>query len=378
MLTLDFSTLFLAFGAFSGFLIAPVLILSQRGNLKANRLLGVAILVTSFILLNPVLLQILEPEEHTYMIRSTSSLFFCMGPLAYLYVRACTEKDFHFQTRRWLHFVPVLLDLAYNLRFYLAGPEVKMTYFQEMQDGNPQIEMLILSGLKVLHLFVYYLLAEREIRHYYRDLKEVKANIDPDYGTWLRIFTLGLLLIVIMGLLLVLTKFNNTLEVGTFLSFFLLVMCVQVTALIKPEIFHGFPEPRRVEGSRENIRSILTEEEKQRLYDRLLAYMDEVRPYENPDISLDSLADQIKTHRNYLSLVINEKGGRNFMDFINSYRVKDLQKRLHDPKYENWTILAVAFDVGFNSKSAFYTAFKKITGQTPSEYRKSIEMEARA
>ncbi len=378
MFTLDFSTLFLAFGSFSGFLIAPILILSQRGNVKANRLLGFAILVTGFILVNPVLLQILDPREHAYMIRSTSALFFCIGPLAYLYVRACTEQEFRFQSRRWLHFVPALLDLAYNLRFYLADQDVKMAYYEQMQNGNPQPEMLILSGLKVLHLFIYYLLADREIRRYYRNLKEVKANIDTDYGTWLRIFTLGMLLIVIMGLLLVLTRFNNTLEVGTFLAFFLLVMCVQVTALIKPEIFHGLPEPGRIEENRENIRSLLSEEEKQKLYDRLLAYMDESRPYENGDISLDGLSDQLKTHRNYLSLVINEKAGRNFMDFINSYRVKELQKRLQDPKYENWTILAVAFDVGFNSKSAFYTAFKKVTGQTPSEYRKSLKVEARA
>ncbi|MCY4334687.1 MAG: AraC family transcriptional regulator [Litoreibacter sp.] len=69
---------------------------------------------------------------------------------------------------------------------------------------------------------------------------------------------------------------------------------------------------------------------------------------------------------NYVSQVLNEKIGQSFFDFVNSYRVKEAQTRLLN---SDETILAIAYDIGFNSRSSFYTAFKKGTGQTPTAFR---------
>ena len=76
--------------------------------------------------------------------------------------------------------------------------------------------------------------------------------------------------------------------------------------------------------------------------------------------------------KHYLSQIINEKLNCNFLDFINGYRIDDAKDKLLDENYEHFTILAIAYEVGFNSKSAFYTAFKKNTNSTPSQYRKSL------
>ena len=67
--------------------------------------------------------------------------------------------------------------------------------------------------------------------------------------------------------------------------------------------------------------------------------------------------------------MLNEKHGKNFFTFINEYRVKEVISRFEDPKNDNFTILAIAFDSGFNSKTTFNTIFKNLTGITPSEYR---------
>ncbi len=376
-MTLDPSTLFLAFGSFSGVLLFPTLLFSWRGNIKANRLLGLVILTVTLILLNPVLMQLTtDLSQHTYLVRATSSLFFLVGPLSYLYVKACTEEHFQFQPQYWLHFVPVLLDLAYNIQFYVKSPSYKMAYLEDLQDGNPQTEFLILSSLKVLHIFIYFLLSQREIIRYRHHLKEVKTYIDFSYETWLRIFTSDLMLIVVMAAGLIITRYSDPLEVGTFLAFLLMILIVQIASLIKPEIFHGFPEPRRKVQYREGGSSLISQDEKQKLYEKLLDFMESNHPQEDPEITLDGLAEKLDTKRNYLSLVINELSGKNFMDFINSYRVEEAKQRLVDPDSQQYTILAVAFDVGFNSKSAFYAAFKKATGMTPSQYRNSVNEEA--
>lgn len=87
-------------------------------------------------------------------------------------------------------------------------------------------------------------------------------------------------------------------------------------------------------------------------------------------MTLAQLAEQVNIPAHYVSQVINEKLATSFLDFVNGYRVKAAQAKLIDPKLSHYTILSIAYEAGFNSKSTFYTAFKKVTGMTPSQYRK--------
>ena len=74
----------------------------------------------------------------------------------------------------------------------------------------------------------------------------------------------------------------------------------------------------------------------------------------------------------YLSQIINQSQGQNFFDFINAYRVEEVKSLLHHPDYAHYTILGVAQEAGFKSKSTFNSVFKKMTGMTPSDYKKSL------
>nr|WP_298556261.1 helix-turn-helix domain-containing protein [uncultured Algibacter sp.] len=84
------------------------------------------------------------------------------------------------------------------------------------------------------------------------------------------------------------------------------------------------------------------------------------------------LSKELNLSEGYISQLINKNSNLNFNDYINSLRITDAKNMLVDSEYNNYTILAIGLESGFNSKSSFYTAFKKFTGKTPVEYKKSV------
>lgn len=107
--------------------------------------------------------------------------------------------------------------------------------------------------------------------------------------------------------------------------------------------------------------------------ERLRAHMAAARPYLAPELTLAELAEQLRTNASWLSRVINAGCGQNFNDFVNEYRVRAAEQKLRDPKYQHYTLLAVALESGFNAKSTFNRVFKKLTGETPSEAARRLK-----
>jgi AraC-like DNA-binding protein len=106
---------------------------------------------------------------------------------------------------------------------------------------------------------------------------------------------------------------------------------------------------------------------------RKLKHLMEVeKAYLDADISLQSLAEKLSITSRLLSQILNETLDRNFSDFINFYRVEEAKKILQNPRSAQKKIIALAFDVGFNTKVAFYNAFKKFTNMTPAQYREKL------
>jgi AraC-like DNA-binding protein len=119
-------------------------------------------------------------------------------------------------------------------------------------------------------------------------------------------------------------------------------------------------------------RSGLSGGEASELKTSLLTLMTAERPYRDPDLTLPLLAERLSTTPHKLSEVLNAELSQTFYDFVNRYRVEDVQRRLGDPESKHLKMLALAMDAGFASKSTFNEVFKKQTGQTPSTYRKAL------
>jgi AraC-like DNA-binding protein len=103
---------------------------------------------------------------------------------------------------------------------------------------------------------------------------------------------------------------------------------------------------------------------------RLMQLIEEEKVFLEADLTLNKLAQQLNVHYNHLSQIINEHLKYSFNDFINRYRIEEAKKIMEKPGESKKTILEIAYETGFYSKSVFNTAFKKFTGKTPSQYRK--------
>jgi AraC-like DNA-binding protein len=131
-------------------------------------------------------------------------------------------------------------------------------------------------------------------------------------------------------------------------------------------------EPPTAPADPPQPRSGLSEREAGRLRAGLLAVMEQEHLHRDPDLTLAGLAERLDTTPHKLSELLNAELGQTFYDFINGYRVDEVRRRLAEPKAKHLSVLTLAMDAGFASKSTFNDVFKKRTGQTPSTYRKAL------
>ncbi len=122
-------------------------------------------------------------------------------------------------------------------------------------------------------------------------------------------------------------------------------------------------------GTASYVKSGLTVDKISNLANRLTTQMETEKPFLNEDLSLSILAEQSQISQSHLSQIINQHFQRNFYDFVNQYRVEEAKKKLSSPEFDHLSILGIAFECGFKSKSSFNRYFKKYTGSSPSEFK---------
>ena len=140
--------------------------------------------------------------------------------------------------------------------------------------------------------------------------------------------------------------------------------------LRQPEIFNTYPE---ITSKTKYESSPLSMDAARSYYEKISEFMISKKPYLQSDLTINDLADKLALHSKYLSQIINEHFGKNYFEFINGYRVEEAKKMLLNSLDNRLTILEILYECGFNSKSSFNAAFKKETGITPTEFRKSIK-----
>lgn len=363
-----------------------VLLFTKKINRAANVVLAFAMLALSFDVFNSAYIMFGYYKEYPNFIGITYSFPFLYGPIFYIYARLISSGDNYFNPKYYLHFIPFVLVVIYGIVFvYLRSSEFKLALMKAgAVKSLPGIE--IISYLKPVHGIIYVFLTIKVVRVYNNKIRNSFSNVERINLNWLRHLTVGLIfvwgVVVISYIVNIFFGKNIKLDYLIYTAATILIYSIGYLSLRQPQIFDStIQRPDDKQSTESNIkpaertsyqRSGLTNEEAVDYLNKLLKIMETDKPYLNSELTLRQLADKLSISTHNLSEVLNTRLKKNFYDFINHYRVEEVKQRLVEKESDNFSLIAIAFDSGFNSKSAFNTIFKKHTGTTPSQYKKQI------
>ena len=148
----------------------------------------------------------------------------------------------------------------------------------------------------------------------------------------------------------------------------ILALLLLMTIFLSVRICRKFKRTKK-----SNLKDLLDQDRSAEIKTRLIFLLDVEKIFRNENLTLLSLAEKLNITPHQLSWIINDKMNQSFSTLINRYRVEDVKKKLAEAVQNDSTILQIAFDSGFSTKTAFNRAFKKFTGLTPSQYRKNLK-----
>jgi AraC-like DNA-binding protein len=368
--TIDLIALLALVGIAQGLFFGGVLITS--GKSTANRFLGAAVGAVSLGLLGTVLVETRLILIAPHFNPATTFVDATYGPLFYFYVRALTQPSFRWQKKMALHFVPAALLQLLHVPLLFISPDILRGFFNEYyrnleagQLENDPVGTAIDVGL-ISFCLVYLVLSFRRLTAYEKAIRQTYSVVGRRSVTWLRLCLASLTLLWILWAVLSFTDTEQWIMTLP-LTGTIVILAMGFMAFRRSEVFQETVEER---PKYEN--SPLSAETAAAIREELTRAMTEKRLYEDPELTLQQLASDIGQSPRVISQVLNEHMNQSFFDFVNSCRIDRARQLLleNDEK-----ILAVAYAVGFNSKSAFNAAFKRYTGTTPSSFRLGRERE---
>lgn len=300
---------------------------------------------------------------------------FTYGPLLYLYVRFMTNPERKFNWLALIHFVPFIAFLTVSVIFRDVHLLKDLRNFF-VPDRFISLR-IVYSASFFFSVTVYSILAFIEIRRHQKKLKDLVSYTSGKITlNWLKILSISYYVIFLV--LFILGGLNMIGDFIPFDPYFVVFAFITICSfaysfyVIKQPAIYG--EGVKVEDDDKKdteryAKSGLKEEQAGEYLQTLIEYMEHDKPYLNRDLSIQDISEHTGIPRHHITQVLNEVYERNFFTFINEYRVKEVISRFNDSKNNNFTILAIAFDSGFNSKTTFNSIFKSQTGMTPSEYR---------
>lgn len=342
-------------GFVQGALLSFILIFIKRNH--ANKFLGISILCFTVILIIHFLdsSQIYIISRHGIIISITCLL---LGPSLLFYLFSLIKKNWNFTFRHLLHFIPLLLfSVLYFILFY-------------SRNSNWNLFKTIIQLSSYIQIFAYIFINIIYLLQYSKKLKDSFSSIEKINLKWLLILNCCFILVWIIALIIEFSAAISFDILWTIVTLY--IFLIGYTGLTQPEIISQLtiPETKGVRSTGQYQKSPLTQSQVMVYYKKLIAFMENERPYLESTVSLPVLSKMMLMKTHYLSQIINQAGNSNFFDFINRYRILEAVRLLSSKKNNYKNISEIGFQVGYNSLSSFNIAFKKNMKQTPSQYRK--------
>ncbi len=388
MIKYNIITIIAILGFGQGVFLAIVLATSKQ-NRQSNRILSIFMLIQAVVLASNCVFSPDVQLNLPHLLRIDWPLSMAFGPIFYFYYSSILEKNFKFKAYHILLFIPFFLSVLFLMPLFVLDGPTKTDILNASHNGRTPSSLTSYSwSFKYLvpalqiQMAIYCGICIQRIKKYRKELYNYKSNISKESLSWL----LYLSIIMIITHLFNLVGFTATVFFGnkivhhSYLSDSLGAMVARNIAPLEFALLTymiGYKALKQSELSmireitktqRKYEKSSLTDEESKTIMSELSTIMTEEKAYMDSELNIVSLAEKLSISRHHLSQVINRQTGKNFYEYINNYRINEIIFMLQSGFNENKNILDVAYRSGFDSKSAFYKYFRKITGMSPREY----------
>jgi AraC-like DNA-binding protein len=367
----DIFHLLLLAASLQGIILAMILWRSKGDRQVSNRWLAAILLFFSYHLTAEVLRSAGVVGVHSWTYHVVLEYNWIYGALIYFYVSTYIDQDFKFERKHWIHFVPVLLEFMFSnyvkiQNFYWDGTRESLSWLGNqayMLWMHTPFQLLVFSAL-----ILYYVLLSRRLLNTYTagDSKPVQKE-DVEWIelvlTCYRYFAIVVIAFSCLDYLFFDFAFNPFYKFPVNIGMAILTYWLALQGYSRRDLPYLQPSKAVAYAPLDH-----QEEAIKRLYHQ----MESEQYYKNPSLTLSELATQIDVKSHELTQILNRSLNKNFSDFVNEYRVQEAIKLINDPDYVQWTLLAIAFESGFNSKASFNRIIKKFTGKTPKALRDKV------
>jgi AraC-like DNA-binding protein len=315
-------------------------------------------------------------------------------------VQSLLNPSFRFGKKGWLHLIPGLLYLVFNIIMVITDKLVLKDYYFLANGEDPDFDTWYqLTGF--ISMLIYFILSLRYYLLYKKLIVQVISYADVVMFRWIRNFLLAFLLMLFVKLgfyigdlfiekeytdtwwyflvfavifyYIAITGYANSVE--TKVTFNLNLLTYRPYLLLNYHFSESSDNLITEDAEVIDIDSVagkpITAELKE-WKDKLLHLMQVGKAFEDPELSLAQVAKQLQSNPSFISKMVNQGFQQNFNDFVNQFRIEAVKEMLNKGEHKKQTLLGIAFDCGFNSKATFNRAFKKSTGQSPKEYISSL------
>ncbi len=366
----NFIAVVMILGAAQGFFLSILIAAKKKQEGISAYLLSILLFVDSLLFLMAALHQARATEALIIVGPVIYPMLLVLGPLLYLYIRASVEEDFKLKVIDILYFFPFLFGFFFLTKIYFLPHAEQVKFIEQFYNNEVSIYETIFRYFDIAYRAIFVILSIKLLDDFREKLKEEYSGLDKiDFG-WLKQFLIYYLLTIFVLLIVTVFNLNNDYRIA-------LAIYLAVVMYVIGYRFMSLPHNAKVkhleetEGRTKYKKSGLTEEKRQSIKEKLLGLMRKEKVFTDPELTIGKLSNLLGESQNHVSQVINEEFKKNFYEFVNGYRIEYAKELLVSEKHKNESILSIAYEVGFQSKSTFNAVFKKLNNTTPSNFRKN-------
>lgn len=367
----NFATFINFFCIINSIILSTILLLKSKDN--HNIILAIIVLLPSLAQISNTIISLGYFKVAFVVFPLHLLLNFLWSPLFYYYVLKTIGQKDRFYLKDTIHLIPFFFCLVFFIDFGLHSLDFKYLFFEQIKSGSIPLGLSIVDMIMILQMFLYFVLSYIKVKKYQSVIVHVSSNIESIKFNWILSF------IKICIILWIVTMFPFFLFPKIQIFLYLMPIGSAVTFIFI--VYQSLSNPINNEDKmllklvpsidQKNVSKIkqepIAEEIENRAY-LIKQYLENRKPYLDSNVNITRFSSDLNENVHNISNTINQYFEMSFFDLINFYRISEAKKLLTIANLKTNTIEKIAYDVGFNTPSSFYRAFKKHEKMTPKEY----------